>query len=522
MAKLMELMGERGELKTCKGWSYATMHEEWDNGNWPDRGELTITTHKPKTEIQVWAWAPKIKSEDGREMGYPQVVMWGKLRHSIGKPLTRKGVTFESTIQWNGVTYVEVEGGTFKEKNIVGRWKTTLFNDQNVPIEVVTKDTATTITVKRTAPIEEVVRLATTLEGPVGWRRLGKQPPIERGWRCGDRIRVWPTADDIPIETRVWHRGHPQVITIRRNTTHEELAQALGLDPREIHSWSGNPPWTDETNHITVKMKDEWQREIQEQEDKMQAETERKRQEAEDEEDTPLVEWTREFTPDPSRWRIEAESEAAYIQRAGELEHGRWREEISRRLEPIMQKWFEEDDTSAHSILANRIDRIWERANQEDQWVLTIGRYGWHLSDEEMESLVHAARQATKAGREEGAIGYKKVRKRALDALSKECRTPKREEQWWTKAGQGIFYRDVLREEVECLVQAGGPMAEFHRSEKDQNIVVTTYIHDLEIDDEGRRLMRQIAAFPPPGKMGVAERTSEGEMARRLVDEIFA
>jgi hypothetical protein len=82
--QLMKLMGEKGELKTCEVVTYALLHEDLRRGNWPDRGELTITTHKPKEEAVVWAWGPTIMDRGGRLMHYSKdILMWGRLKHSV-------------------------------------------------------------------------------------------------------------------------------------------------------------------------------------------------------------------------------------------------------------------------------------------------------------------------------------------------------------------------------------------------------------------------------------------------------
>jgi hypothetical protein len=185
-----------------------------------------------------------------------------------------------------------VEGGTFKEKNRVGKWHIEDDPDKSkVWIEVHQRGEVSEVRVDRDMAVHLIAQRAKNpINGPVEWERTSTQPPTERGWRHGDKIKIWDTDPTIPIETHV---------TIYRNTTQDEIARMRGIDPALIYRWSGGPPLTDGDRLIGMITREEHEAEIRERHEQELAAEERTQRETEDVADTPLVEWTKAFKLDP-------------------------------------------------------------------------------------------------------------------------------------------------------------------------------------------------------------------------------
>jgi hypothetical protein len=67
----MELIDERGRIKSVDISTKAIMTCTLSPGEWPDRGWVNMQTHKPKEVVTVYAWNLRIKHPDGREILRP-------------------------------------------------------------------------------------------------------------------------------------------------------------------------------------------------------------------------------------------------------------------------------------------------------------------------------------------------------------------------------------------------------------------------------------------------------------------
>jgi hypothetical protein len=198
---------------------------------------------------------------------------------------------------------------------------------------------------------------------------------------------------------------------------------------------------------------------------------------------------------DPEGWHIDADTEETFEQPAGEHEYTRWRKQIEARLAQEIEALLREDYGTAHAKIAKRIDRIWTRANPQGRWVRTIESYGWHVENDEIRWLAEGVRRAIKAEAEEGKSAYHREKEATIKDLGRKCGTPEMGARWWGQAGDAVPREEVQQDEIRCLEEAGGEGAGYHRSRKEQVIIVGSVTHTLEIDDEGRKLMRQIATW---------------------------
>jgi hypothetical protein len=122
-----------------------------------------------------------------------------------------------------------------------------------------------------------------------------------------------------------------------------------------------DPPWTEDSTYISAQTKRAWQEERRSLEEEARAERRRQRREKEAEEDTPHIEWTQKFKPEPGRWRVRADTDDEYLQRIFELEYGRWREEAEERMEPVrvLLRGARYDERRIHGKVVRRIESEW-------------------------------------------------------------------------------------------------------------------------------------------------------------------
>jgi hypothetical protein len=257
LAQLIAKVEERGRVRLATITTRAFMMTGLNYGAWPDNGQVDIVLKPPWEELTIWAWGPRFRDQYGELRSVaPDILMKGKLKHSEGRSLAKKGVTYESRVEVDGEKICEVEGGTFTDWKKVGVWKTVKDPAAElVWMSVYQKGERTDMWVTRGEGEAILTRVRDPVEQPREWKRDMKEPPKDRGWRWGDSVRVWSTAPDVPISTHVRVDHETKALTIYRNTTHAELARLWGCEPGDIYRWNDDPPWTEESTYISAQSK---------------------------------------------------------------------------------------------------------------------------------------------------------------------------------------------------------------------------------------------------------------------------